>query len=167
MYEGLLIATSLLAIGLSGFAVYRQNLLSKRLESALGGLVKTKDGDRTLEETVVAYFKKLNATDKKLQEIRETYQYVSEIAATSLQKTAIVRFNPFRNTGGDQSFVLAMLDNHDSGFLLTSIHSREGTRVYIKPVSYGTSDYTLSNEESSALKQAVSGTSTKKTGAKK
>jgi hypothetical protein len=71
------------------------------------------------------------------------------------QKISIVRFNPFGDTGGDQSFSLAVLDAHDSGYVLTSIHGRQGTRVYVKPVDFGKSKYTLSSEEQQALSQAI------------
>lgn len=124
--------------------------LSRRFLSALGDI----DDTDSLATSVKSYFRKLNATDGKLRHIRESYNHLSSMAGSSFQKMAIVRFNPFRHTGGDQSFVLALLDSHDSGFLLTSIHSREGTRVYIKPVVYGSSEHNLSNEETEALEQA-------------
>jgi len=66
-----------------------------------------------------------------------------------------VRFNPFGDTGGDQSFSLAVLDAHDSGYVLSSIHGRQGTRVYVKPIDFGKSKYQLSTEEDQALSQAV------------
>lgn len=125
--------------------------LSRRFLSALGDINDT----NSLAAAVKSYFKKLNTTDSKLRHINSSYSQLSAMAGTSFQKMAIVRFNPFRHTGGNQSFVLALLDSHDSGFLLTSIHSREGTRVYIKPVVYGSSEHNLSHEEGEALEQAA------------
>lgn len=124
--------------------------LKKRFETALGPV----DDTESLSSTISSYFKKLNVTDKKLNHIRKSYSHLADMAGDSFQKIGVVRFNPFRRTGGDQSFVLAMLDSHDSGFLLTSIHSREGTRVYIKPITYGSSKHNLSTEEEAALQKA-------------
>lgn len=107
-----------------------------------------------LEQMLQQHFAQVHGVATKLDDIKSNYHHLSQIAAASLQKTAIVRFNPFQHTGGDQSFVLALLDNHDNGLLMTSIHSREGTRVYVKPVTYGSSEHQLSKEEQSALETA-------------
>jgi hypothetical protein len=139
-----------LALLASAFCIYWLWRLRKRFTSAFASL----DSKQDLASTITDYFKKTGATKSKLDNLEKGYGHLSEIGARSFQKSAIVRFNPFRNTGGDQSFVLALLDNNDSGMLLTSIHGREGTRVYIKPIAYGNSDHTLSAEESQALKDA-------------
>lgn len=124
--------------------------LSRRFEAAFANL----DSNQNLVDTITTYFEKLGTTEKKLENIETSYKHLAEIGARSIQKTAVVRFNPFRNTGGDQSFVLALLDNNDSGFLITSIHSRDGTRVYIKAITYGNSEHNLSKEEVQALHMA-------------
>ena len=82
------------------------------------------------------------------------YTRLSAAQGLSSQKISLVRFNPFGDTGGDQSFSLAVLDAHDSGYVLTSIHGRQGTRVYVKPIDFGDSKYPLSDEERQALNQA-------------
>lgn len=126
--------------------------LHRRFSTVFAGVNNSKN----LADTIVDYYKKVGATYDKLNNLQKSYEHLAGIGARSIQKTGIVRFNPFRDTGGDQSFVLALLDNHDSGFLMTSIHGREGTRVYIKPVEYGSSKYALSEEEKGALKAALS-----------
>ena len=150
---GLILA--IIATGIAALSL-RKNIQTKRqIENIFSGL---EHNDSNLIDTIEKYFTQVKSTEEKLGKIQKNYQQLSRIAATSLQKTAIVRFNPFKNTGGDQSFALSLLDNHDSGFMLTSIHSREGTRVYIKPIRYGTSDHTLSKEEQSALDAAMNKT---------
>jgi len=73
----------------------------------------------------------------------------------SLQKIGFVRFNPFSQTGGDQSFSLALLDNRNNGIVFSSLHSRENTRLYAKTVKNGKSeDYELSKEELKAIQYA-------------
>ena len=48
----------------------------------------------------------------------------------SFQRIGLVRFNPFEDTGGNQSFALALLDQAGDGFVVSSLHARAGTRVY-------------------------------------
>ena len=72
-----------------------------------------------------------------------------------MQKVGLVRYNPFEETGGNQSFALAMLDADGDGWVLSSLHARSGTRVYAKAVSAGRSDVALSDEETAALRQAL------------
>lgn len=146
-------AITLIALLVAAMSLYRSSRTNSRLDSLLGGM----DAKGNLTETIEHYFTSVKNIENQLDVIQKNYQRLSSIAAASIQKTAIIRFNPFKTTGGDQSFVLALLDNHDNGLLLTSIHSREGTRVYIKPVQYGSSDHTLSREEQSALATAQTG----------
>jgi len=69
-----------------------------------------------------------------------------------IQKVGLVRYNPFSDTGGNQSFVLAFLDGHDDGFVVTSLHSREATRVFAKPVKSGKeAGFEFSKEEIQAI----------------
>ncbi len=72
-----------------------------------------------------------------------------------VQKVGIIRFNPFKEIGGDHSFSLAMLDGTDSGVIVTCLHTRERTRVYMKGINKGKSVLDLSNEEKKALEEAI------------
>lgn len=139
-----------LSFGLIGWLLFQNYKLNKRISTSLGSV----DDTGSLEETIKNYFDKLNTTAEKLNNLKKSYVHLSEIASKSFQKMAIVRFNPFQHTGGDHSFALALLDNHNSGMIMTAIHSREGTRVYLKPVAYGQSELSLSKEEIAALKEA-------------
>lgn len=72
-----------------------------------------------------------------------------------IQKVGLLRFNPFKDTGGDQSFILALVDAHNTGVIISSLHTRTGTRWYAKHVVNGKgSEYELSKEEEEALKSA-------------
>ena len=68
-----------------------------------------------------------------------------------LQRMAIVRFNPFRDTGGDQSFSIALADGQGNGVILSSLHTRDMTRVYAKPLEKWQSSYALTDEEKQAI----------------
>jgi hypothetical protein len=73
----------------------------------------------------------------------------------SFQRVGLVRYNPFEETGGNQSFALALLDAAGDGWVLSSLHARSGTRVYAKGITAGRSDAGLSDEETAAIKQAM------------
>lgn len=73
-----------------------------------------------------------------------------------IQKVSIVRFNPFDDVGGDQSFCIAFLDAGNNGMVVSSLHSRQGTRIYAKPIQSGqAAQYQLSQEEQQAVKAAL------------
>lgn len=72
-----------------------------------------------------------------------------------IQRVEMVRYNPYNDTGGDQSFSLVLLDGKLNGLLLTSLHSRSGTRIYTKIIKSGKSDLELSKEEKELLTKAL------------
>ena len=129
--------------------------LRGRLNQSLG----SSSGD--LESALADYHAKVAQVDQKLDQLTEIHSQLAEKASLASQKISIVRFNPFGDTGGDQSFALAVLDDHNSGYVLTSIHGREGTRMYIKPIDFGASKYNLSTEEQQAIVQATKRTPSK------
>ena len=147
--EQLSIAALAVAIIALGFSAWQLSALRKRLDAALSG----EQGN--LEEQLVSYFNHIEESDRRMKELAEHYVKLNASSALASQKISVVRFNPFGDTGGDQSFVLAVLDAHNSGYVLTSIHGREGTRVYVKPIDFGKSKYTLSKEEQQAIAQAT------------
>lgn len=73
----------------------------------------------------------------------------------SVRRVALLRFDAFEDVGGRLSFSCAMLDDHGTGVVLTSINGRQETRVYAKPVAGATSTYNLSLEEEEAIRQAM------------
>lgn len=71
-------------------------------------------------------------------------------------KINLIRFNPFEDLGGDQSFILVMLDNTNSGVIITSLHSRDVTRTYAKAIKNGEGyNTTLSKEEKMAVVKTI------------
>lgn len=125
-----------------------------RLTTMLNQVLGDASGDR-LEKQLREHHAKNKAIQADFGAMTAEHQKLSSLAALSLQKISMVRFNPFGDVGGDQSFSLAMLDGHDSGLIITSIHGRSGTRVYAKPIDLGKSKYSLSAEEKKALAGAI------------
>jgi len=78
------------------------------------------------------------------------------VSVTGIQKIGLFRYNPFDDLGSDQSFSLSILDSTNSGVILTSLHHRNFTRIYAKPIKNGEGDsITLSKEEKSAIVKAI------------
>jgi hypothetical protein len=146
----LLIAISILSIVIAAYCLWRIVVLQQRFTTTLG----TTNGD-SLETVLSSHLKQVATVAKHLDKLDDAYKRLAASGSLASQKISIVRFNPFGDTGGDQSFVLAVLDANNSGYVLTSIHGREGTRVYVKPIDYNKSKYPLSEEEKQALSQAA------------
>jgi hypothetical protein len=95
---------------------------------------------------------KVNTDDIKILEKR--INLIEEDGKFHIQKIGLIRFNPFKELGGDHSFSMAILDSHSSGIIITSLHTRDRTRVYMKDIKKGKSSFELSTEEKSALANA-------------
>lgn len=110
---------------------------------------------KELREVLKKVLKDSGEEGKKIDRlIKETGRLKKE-QIFGIQKIGLVRYNPFAETGGDQSFCLSVLDGQDSGLVISSLHSRDTTRVYAKPVQNGrASGYELSDEEKMAIKRA-------------
>ncbi len=118
--------------------------------------------DALLEKGKVKEFKDIflsqkNKSEELEQKIEEAFlkiKNLEEISKITIQKTAIIRFNPFNDVGGNQSFVIALLDGQDNGFVVTSLFVKEANRVYSKTIKNGKSDSNLSKEEKEAVAKA-------------
>lgn len=91
---------------------------------------------------------------KGFAEVKKRLDLLESDSKNHIQKVGLVRFNPFGDLGGDHSFSLAILDDEESGIIFTSLHTRDRTRVYMKEIKNGKSEYDLSAEEVKALTRA-------------
>jgi hypothetical protein len=107
-----------------------------------------------LQSAVEREVGRLDSLIAQVEEVRGRLPTVERQAGSSIQRMGIVRFSAFSDTGGQQSFVVALLDARSSGILISSLHSRQQTRVYMKQITEGRSDTQLSDEEVEALRQA-------------
>lgn len=104
-------------------------------------------------EEILIEFKKVK---DKCQRLSRQVKDLEEKNRQNISKIAVIRFNPFEGFGGNQSFCLAMLDGNDCGTVVTSLLSRDGNRIYAKPIKNGESQYPLSKEEKQAIETAQS-----------
>ncbi|MBI3485975.1 DUF4446 family protein [Candidatus Daviesbacteria bacterium] len=97
----------------------------------------------------------LSEQNRREQILNRNIREVAKEGLRHTQKVGLLRYNPYKDVGGDQSFTLAILNGLGTGFIMTSLHTRVGTRIYTKPVLEGICELQLSVEEKQVLKQAV------------
>lgn len=99
--------------------------------------------------------KNVDDTKKDIDLLKNRCDTIEEKDVFHFQKFGLVRFNPFKDTGGDQSFIMALLDGNDNGIVISSLYSRSGARWYAKRVISGKGmEYELSEEEKKVIKDA-------------
>lgn len=109
-----------------------------------------------LEEILLEQAKTLKILDKDIQELYNISNQINSLAAKGIHKTGLIRFNPFKDVGGDQSFAIAFLNGKNNGLTLSSLYTREGTRIFAKNIIDGkTEKYALTEEEKEAIEQAT------------
>ena len=123
------------------------------LRARLVGLTRGEDGD--LGDVLGAHLERVYELAREVDRLGTRTGRLESGAGRAFQRVGLVRFNPFEDTGGNQSFALALLDAEGNGWVLSSLHARTGTRVYAKAIRGGRSDGALSDEESAAIKQAT------------
>ena len=98
--------------------------------------------------------KEFSNNTKEIKNLWNEILKIKDVSRLNIQRVGLVKFNPFDETGGDHSFSLALLDGNKNGIIITSLHTRERTRLYLKEVFSGKVKIKLSEEEQKALKIA-------------
>jgi len=110
---------------------------------------------KELKEVLDQVLKNVSANSEKIKEIEKLADDIVKNNLYNIQKIGLTRYNPFAETGGNQSFCLSLLDGNGNGIVISSLHSRDVTRIYAKPVkklkAFG---YEFSEEEKNAVKNA-------------
>jgi len=126
-----------------------------RLGKRLDAITRGADG-RSLEAVLDAHLDKVFGVSREVDDLSARSAMLEANGRKAVQRVGLVRFNPFEETGGNQSFALALMDANGDGLVISSLHARAGTRLYAKSVVGGKSDAALSAEESEALQIALS-----------
>jgi hypothetical protein len=127
---------------------------TRKLDARLSGITRGAEG-RSLEAVLDAHLEKVFAITRQLDDVAARTAILEATQRKTFQRVGLVRYNPFEETGGNQSFALALLDASGDGWVLSSLHARAATRVYAKAIKGGRSDAGLSAEESAAIAQAT------------
>jgi len=112
----------------------------------------------SLGEVLEGHVTEVERVGRRLDELQASLDGLQLRTPGSLQHVGMVRFNPFDDTGSDQSFAIALLDGRHDGVVISSLHGRTNTRLFAKPVEDGASTHTLSTEEAEAIRIAIDGT---------
>jgi enoyl-CoA hydratase/carnithine racemase len=140
------LALALLAVGGVVYLLARQQRLLGQYQHLMTG---TSGGN--LEAMLTDHVARVRETAAHVEAVDQLAHRLEKAASFSLQHLGMVRFNPFQDTGGDQSFAIALVDSHGNGVVLSSLHGRGATRVYAKPLQTWESTYSLTDEEKEAI----------------
>jgi hypothetical protein len=140
---------ALVTLGLAGWLAVRLNRAEQRYRALTTGT----DGGN-LQQVLDAHVRELRAATVQVQELDLLARGLERSGKRHIQRLGFLRFNPFRDAGGDQSFTLALTDQEGNGFVMSSLHSRDVTRVYGKPLVGWDSAYPLTDEEKQAIEKA-------------
>jgi hypothetical protein len=156
LLDNLWIVVAMLVVGVVGLIGWVV-VLSRRLGRATASYRSLDDEARggSLGDLLVAHGARVEGVERQLAEIDGRYQLLERRSRGSLQHIGLVRFNPFADTGSDQSFAIALLDDDGNGVVISSLHGRAGTRIFAKPILRGEATHTLSDEEREALSTAA------------
>jgi hypothetical protein len=139
----------LLLFGLICYLFFQDWRIKKRLA------IFFKRGETNVEEILSSHIKTLDNQAGDLKKIFGEVEKLNNISTICFQRIGVVRFNPFKDVGGDQSFSIALLDAKNNGVVITGLYTKEGNRIFAKPISGGQSKYLLSEEEREAITKAI------------
>lgn len=127
---------------------------TRKLDVRLHAVTRGEDG-HSLEAVLDAHLERVSAVARELDGLAARTLALEAAQRRAFQRVGLIRYNPFEETGGNQSFALALLDAAGDGWVLSSLHARSGTRVYAKAIKAGRADAALSEEETAAIQQAL------------
>jgi hypothetical protein len=148
LWIGLAIAVLMLIIWL----VVMQVRVARMLHQYQRLLRGTSGGN--LEQVLNDHIEEIRDVADQARHLEEMVREVEKATRRSMQWLGVVRFNPFSDTGGDLSFAIALVDGYGNGVVISSLHGRDNTRVYAKPLRKWESTHTLTDEEKEAIARA-------------
>jgi hypothetical protein len=154
MDPGILIISLFVLVVILFVFVISVNMKYTRLKSSYNSFMRGKDG-RTLEDSIYERFEELDHLTEATLKNRQAIRKISEEIMSNYQKLGIVKYDAFQEMGGKLSFALTLLDGNNSGYIINSMHSREGCYNYIKEIVKGESYIELSEEEAESLDRAI------------
>jgi hypothetical protein len=126
--------------------VFRLRTLAARV-AAIAGDPKFLERLSTVEQST-------NLAARQSEQVGHRLDRMHDQITRSLQRVGVVRYDAFKDMGGQLSFSVALLDGKRDGVVFSILNDRAGARAYAKPVTGGTSSFTLSVEEQQAIAQS-------------
>lgn len=141
---------TLLLLIMTIICVVQNNRLYRKYDRFMRG----KDAE-SLEDIIIDQIKEIEELKIQEKTNKDIQKTLTRNVKSSFQKFGMVKYNAFKGMGGNLSFAIALLDMNNTGFILNSVHSREGCYLYIKMIEKGETDILLGSEEKEALEQAL------------
>ncbi len=132
----------------------RLSRVERQYKALMRGSIAPGEQGLSIGEALVRQGEGLELARSDLAALQKRVVDMNVLVSHSVQHVGLVRYNPFQDTGGDQSFALALLDKQGDGVVISSLHSRTMTRFYAKPIKAGIAVVSLSEEEVKAVQQA-------------
>ena len=107
------------------------------------------------EQLLAQLLSQVQAADGRLRELESAREQIKAQLKNAVQKIGLRRFNSETGLGGNLSFALVMLDQRNHGLMITSIHSLESNRTFLRAIVNGGTDLPMMPEEQEALAQAL------------
>jgi hypothetical protein len=150
------LAVGVAACAVAGLALVAAGLLWRRV----GQLRKTQtvvlgSGSADLLDFAVALQGRIDDLHRAVDEVAAGLSRVDRRVDGSVTNTAVVRYDAYEGTGGQQSASVALLDATRTGTVLTAIQGRDYARIYVKDLDRGRSSVALSPEEQEAVDRAM------------
>ncbi len=152
-YAGILVILLMIITVVLIFVTVNLSMRVSRLQRRYRAFMRGSDGT-SIEKELNSRLNMVDKFDRKQDDFQENLKLVENVINKSVHKYGIVKYDAFDDVGGKLSFVLALLDDEDSGFVLNAVHSKENCFLYIKEILKGESYIMLSNEEIQALRIA-------------
>ena len=146
-----LTVTVVILMVLTIILLVKQNKLTIKYKKFMTG-----GSGQNLEEQIISRFSDIDKLKIDSKSLNNEIEKIKENLQITYQKVGVVKYDAFKEMGGKLSFVLALLDKNNNGILLNSVHSsREGCYTYLKEIIKGESFLELSEDEKTALNQAL------------
>ncbi|MDD5956684.1 MAG: DUF4446 family protein [Lachnospiraceae bacterium] len=127
------------------------------LKKKYAEFMKGKSGE-SLEEILMEKINKIDELDDRNRKNEQRIDQLAKDLEPCYQKIGLEKYDALDEQGGKLSFALTLLDEKNNGFIINTVHSREGSYSYIKEIIDGNSIIGLSPEEETALSKALNGT---------
>ena len=151
--EIMIVVILVLLLGLIFFnmvMVMKYNQLKERYRDFMRG-----SNGKSLEERILSRFKQIDTLNDRIDDTIDRVKILEDARDTSFKKIAIHRYDAFAEMGGKLSYSLCLLNDDNDGFIMTSMHNRDGCYTYVKEIMNAKSISPLTKEDEEALKIAL------------
>jgi hypothetical protein len=108
-----------------------------------------KGGD--LENVISLLLQDIEKLQKSGDQTNLNIKQIEQKLKTSIRGLETVRFKPFKDSGSNQSFAIALINEEGDGVIISSLYSRERMSIFAKPIKKYSSEYELTQEEKDVL----------------